>query len=464
MTDATDDASEGDGLGIILLVVLIDMLGFSLVIPFLTYFIQDLASGSGFEGPSIDLWVGVTFGAYSLAQFLFAPLLGALSDRLGRRPIMMFGMVSNSVFFVMFGITGNLWVALIARFLAGAGNGTVAVARASIGDISTPSQMPKRMGLIGASFGLGFLIGPVIGGFLSDPATSMPWAFSGAWWVAHPYALPCLFSAFLSLIAFLISVRRLPETLPVEDRLHGSTGSPLTMAMRSTWSNLTGWLTLPVGLRRLVLVNFVYTAGFSAMTATFVLLTGLLPSEGGLGFDARQNGYVFTFVGFMGIVVQGGLIGPLSKRFGPRRLLLAGLLTAGLGLASIPYVRPGYVLLGFAVVLVLISLGNGLVLPTSGALVASECRANNRVLGQDMGIYEGYGALSRVIGPLLGAVIWTQTAQNEGVFDQRTVFWICGALALCAFLLLKQTTLRSEALPAEAGSEVRGPSEDAVAS
>ena len=123
MTDATDDASEGDGLGIILLVVLIDMLGFSLVIPFLTYFIQDLASGSGFEGPSIDLWVGVTFAAYSLAQFLFAPLLGALSDRLGRRPIMMFGMVSNSVFFVMFGITGNLWVALIARFLAELGTG-----------------------------------------------------------------------------------------------------------------------------------------------------------------------------------------------------------------------------------------------------------------------------------------------------------------------------------------------------
>ena len=464
MTDATDDASEGDGLGIILLVVLIDMLGFSLVIPFLTYFIQDLASGSGFEGPSIDLWVGVTFAAYSLAQFLFAPLLGALSDRLGRRPIMMFGMVSNSVFFVMFGITGNLWVALIARFLAGAGNGTVAVARASIGDISTPSQMPKRMGLIGASFGLGFLIGPVIGGFLSDPATSMPWAFSGAWWVAHPYALPCLFSAFLSLIAFLISVRRLPETLPVEDRLHGSTGSPLTMAMRSTWSNLTGWLTLPVGLRRLVLVNFVYTAGFSAMTATFVLLTGLLPSEGGLGFDARQNGYVFTFVGFMGIVVQGGLIGPLSKRFGPRRLLLAGLLTAGLGLASIPYVRPGYVLLGFAVVLVLISLGNGLVLPTSSSSSLRNAAPTTGRARSGHGHLRGlWGALTR-IGPLLGAVIWTQTAQNEGVFDQRTVFWICGALALCAFLLLKQTTLRSEALPAEAGSEVRGPSEDAVAS
>ena len=145
---------------------------------------------------------------------------------------MMFGMVSNSVFFVMFGITGNLWVALIARFLAELGTDgrcresfdrrhqhTLTDAEANgphrclirtwVPDRSRHRWVPLRPGHFDAP------------------------AFSGAWWVAHPYALPCLFSAFLSLIAFLISVRRLPETLPVEDRLHGSTGSPLTMAMRS---------------------------------------------------------------------------------------------------------------------------------------------------------------------------------------------------------------------------------------
>ena len=143
---------------ILFLVVLVDMLGLTLVIPFLTYFVQDLAYAEGIKDVGArDFWVGVVIAVYSLAQFIFTPILGSLSDRVGRRPVLMFGLASNTVFFVVFGLSGSLLMAIVARFLAGAGNGNIAVTRAYIGDISEPEMIPRRMGMIGAAFGLGFM-------------------------------------------------------------------------------------------------------------------------------------------------------------------------------------------------------------------------------------------------------------------------------------------------------------------
>ena len=143
---------------VLFLVVLVDMLGFTIVIPFLTYFIQDLATGQGINDVgNRDLWVGIVIAVYSLAQFLFTPILGSLSDSLGRRPVIMFGLVSNSIFFIVFGLSNSLEMAIIARFMAGAGNGNIAVARAYIGDISSSEMITRRMGMLGAAFGLGLL-------------------------------------------------------------------------------------------------------------------------------------------------------------------------------------------------------------------------------------------------------------------------------------------------------------------
>ena len=178
------------------MVVLIDMIGFTLVIPFLTYFIQDLAAGDGFTDVGArDRWVGIVLASYTLGQFLLTPFLGAISDAYGRRPVLILGLVSNTVFLVAFGLATSLWMALLARFLAGAGNGNIAVAKAYIGDISTRAELPGRMGMIGASFGLGFMVGPMIGGILTDPATSFGGPFDTQWWSDHPYFLPCLFAA-----------------------------------------------------------------------------------------------------------------------------------------------------------------------------------------------------------------------------------------------------------------------------
>ena len=176
---------------ILFLVVLVDMLGLTLVIPFLTYFVQDLASAEGIvDTGSRDFWVGIVIATYSLAQFISTPILGSISDRIGRRPVLMFGLAANSLFFIVFGLSGSLTMAIIARFLAGAGNGNIAVAKAYIGDISEDDQVAGRMGMLGAAFGLGFMIGPFVGGVLSDPATGIRGPFRYPVLVGLPLLAP----------------------------------------------------------------------------------------------------------------------------------------------------------------------------------------------------------------------------------------------------------------------------------
>ena len=192
------DSGKG-ALLVLFLVTMIDMIGFGIVIPFLTYLVEDLAIDQNIT--SIGIWVGLLMTSYSAAQFLFSPIWGGLSDRIGRRPVLMIGLVGNTVFFTMFGLANTLLMALAARFLAGVFNGNIAVARAYIGDVSTPQQLATRMGLIGATFGLGFTIGPFLGGELSSPASRWD-LFAGTIFETHPYLLPCLLASVLSIFPF----------------------------------------------------------------------------------------------------------------------------------------------------------------------------------------------------------------------------------------------------------------------
>ena len=300
-------------MGILFLVVLVDMIGFTIVIPFLTYFVQDLATADGItDVGSRDLWVGIVISVYSLAQFIFTPILGSLSDRVGRRPILMFGLISNTIFFTVFGLSGSLTMAVIARFLAGAGNGNIAVARAYIGDISEPQQVAKRMGMIGAAFGLGFMIGPFIGGVLSDPSESIGAPFEGQIWIDHPYLLPCLFSSALSLISFILAITRLPESLPEDNRR--TSEDSILKEFGGMFRKIAGVMKLPT-VSSLVSINFLFLMGFSMMHGTFILFTSMDPDSGGLGWSELDNGWVFAFIGLLGAIVQGALIGPLTQRF-----------------------------------------------------------------------------------------------------------------------------------------------------
>ena len=420
------------GMGILFLVVLIDLIGLTLVIPFLTYFVQDLATSDGFtEIGQRDLWVGIMLAAYTFGQFLFTPILGALSDRMGRRPIIMFGLLSNTIFFIAFGLSGSLWFALIVRFFAGAGNGNIAVARAYIGDISTPAQLKGRMGMIGAAFGLGFMIGPFLGGVLTDPYTNFGGIFLSPWWQSHPYFLPCLVAGALSAISFVLAIRQLPESLPIESRTKVEAKENF---LKQISSNLIGIQDLSIPVRILILVNSLFLVAFTIMHTTFILFTAMPVAQGGLGYDAKANGYIFAFVGLMGVMVQGGFMrSSLAERLDTRKMMVFGLLVCGLGLGWIPYLTPE----SFIIVLLpmaCIALGNGLFQPTQSTLVTLEARATQSDLGRVMGAQEGYGALARILGPILAAFVWAETVNGSGFWTYHTVFRLSCFLTVVAAL------------------------------
>ena len=420
------------GMGILFLVVLIDLIGLTLVIPFLTYFVQDLATGDGFtEIGQRDLWVGIMLAAYTFGQFLFTPILGALSDRMGRRPIIMFGLISNTIFFIAFGLSGSLWFALIVRFLAGAGNGNIAVARAYIGDISTPDQLKGRMGMIGAAFGLGFMIGPFLGGVLTDPYTNFGGIFLSPWWQSHPYFLPCLVAGVLSAVSFALAIRQLPESLPPESRTKVERKENF---LKQISSNLVGIQDLSTPIRILIIVNSLFLVAFTIMHTTFILFTAMPVAQGGLGYDAKANGYIFAFVGLMGVLVQGGFMrSSLAERLDTRKMMVFGLLVCGLGLGWIPYLAPE----PFVIVLLpmaCIALGNGLFQPTQSTLVTLEARSTQSDLGRVMGAQEGYGALARILGPIIAAFVWAETVNGTGFWTYHTVFRLsCFLTVIAAF-------------------------------
>lgn len=437
------DKNAKSPLLVLFLVVLIDMIGFTLVIPFLTYFIQDLAENGGVVDLGVrDRWVGITLAAYTFGQFLFTPILGSLSDKLGRRKIIIIGLISNTIFLFAFGLSESLWFALVVRFLAGVGNANIAVSRAYIGDISTPEQLAGRMGLIGAAFGLGFMIGPFIGGLLSDPANVIGGFFDTDFWRQHPYLLPCIFSSVLSAISLILAIFRLPESLPKNKR-DNQIESPLD-TVKKIIKNLVGIKDLAPSVRLLILVNAIFLLSFTMMHATFILFTGMEIGRGGLGYDARMNGYLFAYVGLIGVIVQGGLIRPLSKKYGNKKLMFIGIITTGIGLTWIPYLNPTPLAIGL-LVMTFIAVGNGLFQPTQSTLLTLEARESRMDLGLIMGSQEGIGALSRVIGPLLAAFVWEATVDGEGVWTYHTVFHICGILMLIGALMqLKLKLIKPE--------------------
>ena len=434
----TMDKAQRSGMGILFLVVLIDLIGFTLVIPFLTYFIQDLAAGDGFTDVGRrDLWVGIVLAAYTFGQFMFTPILGSLSDRIGRRPVIMFGLISNTIFFIAFGLAQGLWFALIVRFLAGAGNGNIAVARAYIGDISTDEQLKARMGVIGAAFGLGFMIGPFIGGVLTDPYSNFGGYFDTIWWQNHPYFLPCLFAGLLSLVSFVLAIKQLPESLPEEAR---NTSKRQGNYFKQLLGNLVSVRDLSRPVQILILVNAIFLTAFTIMHTTFILFTGMPTESGGLGYDAKANGYIFAFVGLIGVFVQGGFMrSSIAQRLDSRKMMIFGILACGFGIGWIPYLRPE----PFVIVLIpmaFIALGNGLFQPTQNTLLTLEAKSTSLDLGRVMGAQEGYGAMARIIGPILAAFVWAETVDSPGKWDYHTVFRLSFALSVLA--VISQISLR----------------------
>jgi DHA1 family tetracycline resistance protein-like MFS transporter len=389
---------------ILFLIVFIDLLGFGLVIPLLPFYGLHFGAGT-----TVVTWL---LGVYSLAQLFSSPLLGRLSDRFGRKPILLLGLACSALSYLWLGLADQLWMLFAARFFAGAGAGTVGAVFAYVTDTTTPDKRAKGMGIIGAAFGLGFTLGPALGGVVSGSAPSM-----------SQLAIPSFIAAALSTLAFFLTLFLLKESLPDEAR-HAVRPSRLEFARRIISHR-------PV-LRRLIVIGFIVTAAFAALESTFALW-----SHETFDWGPRQIGLMFFYVGAILTVIQGGLISPLTRRFGETRLLIAASILLFAGMIGIPFLTSVPPL---AVINIAFAGGMALFGPSSNSLISREAAIDER--GGVLGVSQSTQSLARVVGPLIAGPLFTE-------FGRNAPYWVAAAAmaiaAVMAFGLLRHA-------PAEAGA------------
>ena len=397
---------------VIFLTVFLDLLGFGMIIPVSAYYAQHYHA--------TDAQIPLLGAMYSIAQFLFMPFWGRLSDRIGRRPVMLASVLSSVFSMAIFGAAASLPWLFFARFFAGATTANIGTAQAYISDVTTPENRAKGMGIIGMAFGLGFILGPFIGGELS--------AFAKAHNMG--YGLLGYVSSGLAAINFIAAFFLLPESLPKEKR-NLSVRVPLLTQARDAF-------TTP-GLNVVFLVFAVTTFAFVNMESTFALLTmhhlGWTDANDG----ARSNGHVFALIGVISAITQGGLIGPLVKRFGESRVLVTGLALLACGLGGLGFITSVATLV---ISTIFISIGNSLVSPSIYALV-SKFAPHTRV-GGVIGVQQSLGALMRVLGPL-GAGLLIRTEGNDVVWPLWLAGMLTGTSMLFALSLLRAAKPESTA-------------------
>jgi len=294
-------------MAILFFIVFIDLVGFGMIIPLLPFYAEHFGAD-----PFV---VGLVMASYSLAQFAAAPFWGRLSDRVGRRPVLIVSLAGGAAAYVWLGYADELWILFAARLAGGAMAGNISAAFAYMADITTPENRAKGMGLIGAAFGLGFIAGPALGGLLagSDPALA-------------DYRTPALAAAGLSFLALGMSFAVLKESLSQEVRRR------LAEKPRAQrWAQFRAALAQPKVIR-LIGLTFLATFVFAGMEATFALW-----SNRRFGWGPAQNGYLFAFVGILSATIQGGFIGRLAKKFGEARLIIFGTGALAIGLGLIPF-------------------------------------------------------------------------------------------------------------------------------
>ena len=374
---------------ILFLIVFVDLVGFGLVIPLLPFYAERF-------GASPQL-VTMLVAIFSLMSMLAAPLWGRLSDRVGRRPVLMVSMAASALAYLWLGLADALWMLFAARALAGICAGNIAAAQAYIADVTPPDKRARGMGMIGAAFGLGFIIGPALGGIVAgnDLATA-------------DLETPGIIAAVLSLVAFLGVVFLLKESLPA-----GRRGA----AARGRVAAVMEALGRPV-LSRLLAIFFLVILAFAGMEATFALWAMRQFSWG-----PAQVGYVFTFVGVLSAVMQGGAIGPLTRRFGEERLMLGGLVLIAAGLAILPFAAA---LVPLLVAVSGLALGMGAMQPSLNSLISR--RAGEAEQGEVMGVAQSVGSLSRVLGPVIAGALFA------GFGRHSPFLWGVGLVALAVLV------------------------------
>lgn len=335
-------------------------MGFGIVLPILPLYAERYGARPATAGALV--------ASFSLAQLLFAPVWGKVSDRYGRKPVLIVSLVGTAIGSLVTGLAGALWVLFLGRLLDGASGASVSVAQAAVTDVAAPAERARLLGLLGAAFGLGFVFGPALGGLAA---------------LGGPH-VPFLLAAALAAANAVVAARRLPETKPASASVRIRVPQGDADPDRSS------------GIRGLVLISFVGLVAFSAFEATFALF-----GERRLGFRLASSGAVFAGIGVLIAIVQATVIRPANARFGERRTLQLGLLLNAIGLLVL---APTHHWLTLVVALVLLTFGQGLVMPTVTSAVAG--RAHEERRATTLGFQQSAGGLARVIGPLGGGLLF----------------------------------------------------------
>ncbi|HVH79900.1 MAG TPA: MFS transporter [Stellaceae bacterium] len=359
---------------ILFLIVFIDLVGFGLVIPLLPFYAERFSA--------TPQEVTMLLAVFSAMQTLTSPIWGRLSDRVGRRPVLMISMTAASLAYLWLGFASALWMLFAARALAGACAGNIAAAQAYIADVTPPEKRAKGMGMIGAAFGMGFIIGPALGGVVAGNNLA-----------TADLRTPGLIACGLSLIALLGVLFVLKESLPA--------GLP-PRPRKGRFAALREALGRPA-LARLLAVFFLAILAFGGMEAVFALW-----AMAQYGWGPAQIGYLFTYIGVVSAVMQGGLIGKLTARFGEEKLLVAGLVLIALGLLAIPAAHDLPILI---VAVTCLALGMGAMQPSLNSLISRRAGADEQ--GEVMGVAQSVASLSRVLGPLFAGALFAGFGRNS---------------------------------------------------
>jgi multidrug resistance protein len=333
---------------------------------------------------------------YSLMQFFFTPFWGRLSDNVGRRPILLFSLASSAAGYLLWGFAGSLWMLFASRIVAGFGNANIAVAQAYIADVTTAENRAKGMGLIGAAFGLGFVLGPAIGGLCAAYG-----GFHAAGFVAAAFSLLDLIFTFFFL----------PEPPQRSKAAH----ERFVLEPSFYWKTLTS-----ERLRVCLAIFFISTFAFANMEATLVLLT-----EHRYKFTPPDNGLMFAYIGLVMVFVQGGLIGRLARRFGEQKLVVLGSLLVLVGLVGTPLAASVPLLY---LVLGLLAVGSGINSPANQSILSRLAPAGAQ--GGVLGVGQSLATLGRILGPIVGGAAFQYIGMASPYYIGAAAMAVASGLAL----------------------------------
>lgn len=370
---------------ILLLTVLLDLIGFGIVLPLLPTYAKDLGAN--------PFMIGLIAAIFSIMQFIFSPLWGKLSDKIGRRPVMLISIFITSFSYLIFSQADNIPLLIFARGLSGIGSANIAAAQAYITDVTDSKSRSGAMGMIGAAFGVGFIIGPLVGGLLK-----------------HNYGIEMVgyVASGLIFLDFILAVFFLPESNKKAEKLALSMfgrrgeGAGSSSFLKAKTDEYIDGLKLTFSskpLALLMIANYIFTFAIVNMQVASILLW----KEYFLASD-QQIGYIFAYVGFFSVIVQGGLIGRLIKKLGEHRLFLWGHLFTFAGVFFVPFIPQDTLFSYGLLILLCFAIGTSLVAPINLSLISLYSYKQQQ--GQILGLSQSVNSFARIMGPFSGSILY----------------------------------------------------------